>query len=284
VKRTKGGQLNSTLFSLLYGQGKLRKTTAALMVPPEFRPVAYLDCDNGAAIRLKVLSMTAEERKARAIIENVPATCGPWMQEGIEFFYPEKPYYADCFAFATQLSKDFKTVIVDTMSRMADGILDEVKNTNYGAVSKRVTIGSGALATVHPVPADYGMAQDRVMELLSALDHNEAHLLLISHEKAGEIKEGDVVKRTLAGPRSAGNALLEVIPSIVDVALRLTTKSSFVDGKMVNKVIVRSQNHEIFLAGDRSGLFPDNEEFDPALMWERFGRFTKMTAPPSKGE
>ena len=287
MKKIVGGSLNGSLFALLYGQGKVRKTTAALMAPTSWRPMAYLDTDRGAAIRLKVLATTAEERKAMGVVEVVPAACGPWMREGIDFFYPEKgTYFGDCFEFATQIAKEYKTVVVDTASRMADGILDEVKSTSYGASKSRVTIGSGKIATVHPLPADYGMAQERVLEFLSALDNSPAHVLVLSHEKTAEIKEGadGVVKRTIAGPRTVGNALLEVLPAIMDVALRLEVRSSFSAGKMSNSVVLRVANHGFYLAGDRSGLFTDGEEFDPMVMWERFGRFISMTARPLEGE
>jgi len=287
MKKVAGGQLNSTLFAMLYGQGKVRKTTSALMIPPEWRPVAYFDPDKGAAIRLRVLATTAEERKARGIVEAVPKECGPWMKEGIDFFYPEKgKFYADCFDFATAIAPQYKTVVVDTASRLADGILDEVKSTNYGASKSRVTIGSGKHATIHPLPADYGMAQDRVLEFLSALDNSPAHVLILSHEKTAEIKEGadGVVKRTIGGPRTIGNALLEVLPAIVDVGLRLEVRGGFENGKVTNKVILRTTNHGFYLAGDRSGLFTDGEEFDPVVMWERFKRLTTMTAEPLEGE
>jgi hypothetical protein len=291
VKKVAGGQVNSTLFAMLYSQGKTRKTTAALMAPKEWRPIAYFDADKGAALRLKLLAATPEERTRMGTVEVVPPQCGPWMKEGVDFYYPEaegggrRRYYEDCFEFATQIVKDYKLVVVDTMSRAADGILDEIKHTNYGAVKSRVTMGTGKFATIHPVPADYGMAQDRVLEFLAALDNSPAHVLILTHEKTAEIKEGadGVVKRTLAGPRTVGNALLEVLPAIVDVALRLEVKSAFEGGKMSNKVVLRTTNHGFYLAGDRSGLFTDAEEFDPVVMWERFGRLTTMTAQPSKG-
>jgi len=247
--------------------------------------MAYLDTDQGAAIRLKMLSATPEERTAMGVVEKVPEQCGPWMREGIDFFYPEKGrYYEDCYEFATEQSTQYKTIVIDTVSRMADGILDQIARTDYGAVKSRVTVRAkdGTPSTVHPVPADFGMAHERILEIFASADHSPAHVLLISHEKTGEIREGEVVKRTVCGPRTVGNALLEVIPTIVDVALRLAIKTELVGGKLTNRVIVRSTNHDIYLAGDRSGLFADGEEFDPALMWERFGRLISMTATPSE--
>ena len=286
MKKVAGGQLNNTLFAMLYGQGKMWKTTSALMAPAAWRPMAYFDTDKGAAIRLKVMATTPAERTAMGIVEKVPEVCGPWMKEGVDFYYPEKGhFYEDCFEFATQVANKYRTVVVDTASRMADGIMEEIKGTNYGAASKRVTMKSGKLETIHPLPADYGMTQDRVMEFLGALDQSTAHVLVLSHEKTAEIKEGadGVVKRTIAGPRTSGNALLEVLPSIMDVALRLEVKSAYDAGKLVNKVILRTTNHGFYLAGDRSGLFTDGEEFSPMTMWERFGRLVSMTAVPSEG-
>ncbi|TFH66490.1 MAG: hypothetical protein E4G90_03270 [Gemmatimonadales bacterium] len=285
MKKVVGGQLNNTLFAMVYGQGKLRKTTAALMAPMEWRPMAYFDTDNGAAIRLKVLATTKEERERMGVVEVVPDACGPWMKDGIDFYYPEKKYYEDCYEFATQMTKQYKLVVIDTASRMADGIMEEIKMTSYGAAKSRVTMQSGKLATVHPLPADYGMTQDRVMEIFSALDNSPAHVLILSHEKTAEIEEGadGVVKRTIAGPRTSGNALLEVLPAIMDVALRLEVKSAYVAGKLTNTVNLRATNHGFYLAGDRSGLFTDGEEFNPSTMWERFGKLVSMTAMPSEG-
>ena len=288
MKKVSGGQANGTLFAMLYGQGKLRKTTAALMAPKFWRPMAYFDTDKGAAIRLKVLATTPEERKAKGIVEDVPASCGPWMKEGIDFYYPEESrYYADCFDFATKIAKDYKTVVIDTASRMADGIMEEVKRTNYGAAKSRVTITSGGHSTIHPLPADYGMVQDRVMEIMSAVNDSPAHTLVLSHEKTAEMKEGSdgVVKRTIAGPRTSGNALIEVLPAIVDICLRLTTKSILTGaGKLSNIVVLRTTNHDFYLAGDRGGLFTDGEEFKPEVMWERLERCVAMAAEPPKGE
>jgi hypothetical protein len=287
VKKITGGELKGTLFALLYGQGGMMKTTAALMAPREWRPMAYLDADRGAAIRLKMLATTPEDRERMGVVEKVAAGCGPWMKEGIDFFYPEKGrYYQDCFEFATQVAKGYKLVVVDTVSRMADGILDEVKGTNYGAAKSRVTIGSGAHATVHPLPADYGMAQERVMELLAAMDASSAHVLVLAHEKTAEMKEGadGVVKRTIAGPRTAGNALLEVLPAVMDLGLRLEVKSAYSAGGLSNKVVVRATNHSFYLAKDRSGLFLDGEEFDPGAMWSRFGKIVNQAVMLPEGE
>ena len=47
----------------------------------------------------------------------------------------------------------------------------------------------------------------------------------------------------------------------------------------IKDVLLRAMNHGFYLAGDRSGLFTDGEEFDPVVMWERFGKFLTLTAP-----
>ena len=73
-------------------------------------------------------------------------------------------------------------------------------------------------------------------------------------------------KRVIAGPRSIGVALLEVIPSVVDLAIHLQPKR--VLGKGCQS-IVRSQNHGVFLAGDRSGIVKDGEMLDPRAFWTR---------------
>ena len=55
LEKVSGAQAKTSLLALLYGQAKLKKTTTALAVPPEMRPVAYLDADKGARIRAKIL-------------------------------------------------------------------------------------------------------------------------------------------------------------------------------------------------------------------------------------
>lgn len=263
---------------LFYGGSKLWKTTTALMVPPELRPVAYLDADRGAYLRMKLLMMTPEQREAAGIVERLPEGSGPWVGEGIDFFYPEKEsYFADCLEFAIKEAPKYKLVVVDTLSHLGDNILREVVSTQYKNIKKadelRMKMETpGGAATEHAVLSDYGMGQDRVMELFLTLDDAPCHVLLLAHEKTGEIREKGAAVRIQCGPRSVGNALIEKLPSYCDMALRFQPESSGKPGEPP-KVVLRSINHGgMYIAGDRSGTVPDQHPLDPKDLWERMQR------------
>jgi len=292
LEKVSGAQAKTSLLALLYGQAKLKKTTTALAVPPEMRPVAYLDADKGARIRAKILGMTPEQRVAVGVVEPIHPSFGPWIHENISFFYPGANYYEDCWEFAnvTLKKEGFKTVIMDSASRMGDAFLKQVAQTEYkGSEGKRVKLGMGPSATVHPMLGDFGFAQDRVMDIIKGLDESPAHVLLVTHEKTAEIKEGEINKRVLGGPRTIGNALLEVIPSIVDIALRVEGKNApmrdakgNMTGGMKREVVMRTRNHEYFLAGDRSGLFVDGEVLDEFVFWKKLMGLIELGAEEVK--
>jgi hypothetical protein len=231
--------------------------------------------------------MAKEQREKLGVAETVPDWMGPWMREDIDFFYPDPTrYYEDCWEFATMIAPKYKTAIIDSISRMGDGILKQVARTPYEGVTKetkRMKIGTGPSATIHPIMSDYGFAQDRIREIITTLDEGTAHVLLVSHEKTSEIKEGDITKRVMAGPRSVGNALIEVIPSIVDIAVRVEGRRVPVKdaggkytGGFAHEVVMRTRNHDIYLAGDRSGLFQDEEPLDPRIFWEKLTKLIQM--------
>jgi len=281
---------------MLYGQAKLYKTTTALCAPPEFRPMAFLDTDRGAKIRLALLTMSKAQRDSLGVAESIPEWIGPWITKDVDFFYPDaRTYYEDCFEFATRVAADYKLVVLDSASRMADAFLKQVANTQYSGVSgetKRVRIGQGPSATVHATMSDYGFAQDRVMEIVTALNDGPAHTLLISHEKTTQFEEGDppVVKRVVGGPRTTGKALVEVLPAIVDTAVRVEARKEPVKdaqgrltGALKHLVVMRTRPHDFFLAGDRSGLFKDGEELNPKLFWEKVSALIKMAQSAPQG-
>lgn len=285
--------LPATIFECLYGQGKTMKTTTALLAPPSFRPIDYLDADKGAAIRLRLLSLTAEERTAAGVEPNpLYEKCGPWVGEGITFYVPEdERYYADLWEFVEAAAKSpSRLIVVDTISRIGDGILQEVTATPVEKADGKETAKAkletpGGASTYIRTQQDFGLAQDRLMEWLKLLVDKcpNKNILLLSHEKTGEVKDSTGAGRILAGPRSIGNALIEVIPGIVDLALRLEPRVKMVQvaGKQVQEatVAVRARNHNIYLAGDRSGMFKDGETFDPFDHWVRIERILRMNAP-----
>jgi hypothetical protein len=262
MKVVVGGEGSRTLLAMVYSMAKMYKTSLMLGAPPSMRPLAFLDTDRGARLRLNVLGTSQEERDRLGIIEKVPAYYGPWIKENIDFYYPElNTYYGDLWEFATKVatSGKYKTVIVDTMSRMGRDILTEIKGTNYGG-GKRVTIqGPGGASTTQATPGDYGLAQTRILEFIQALDDSPCHVLLTSHEKTGEIRDADTVKRVIGGPSSIGTALLETLPAMMDIVLRF---------EMRNKTtVLRTLNHNIFVAGDRGGLFKDGSVLEPESFW-----------------
>jgi hypothetical protein len=289
MKKIAGARSKATLSAILYGQSKMMKTTTALLAPPEMRPMAVLDCDGGANLRLRVLSMTAEERAAAGMSHSfIYDHGGPWVADGVDFFYPEpQRYFQDCFDFATREAGNYKLVVIDTISHMAENFLDEIKVAGHAANmgEKRFEASISGHTTISPNRSDYGMAQDRVLEILDVIDVNQpCHMLLLAHEKTGEIRDAEAVKRVVAGPRTVGNALNERIPSRVDVVLKLETRAfQNEDGKRDNKVVVRSRPHNIYIAGDRSGLFDDGDDLDPGALWVKIGNLIKMT-PPTKDE
>ena len=290
VKKIDAGTMaDPTIYALWYGQAKMLKTSLALLIPPSMRPVDYLDADRGAQIRLRLMAMTAEEREA-AGVPWLPLydLGGPWIKDGIRFYEPEeKSYYKDLWDFATGIApkSDAKTVVIDTISRIGDGIMQEVTHTSLTSVKgdqkeTRAKLSTNGVETIVPSQQDFGLSQNRLMEFLGLLQANCAHknVIIISHEKTGEIKDASGAGRIIAGPRSIGNALLEVIPSMTDIALRFEPKVSaqmVEEGgkkmmKQVQGVSIRTRNHNIYIAGDRSGMFTDGEILDPGTFWKKF--------------
>lgn len=269
MKKVDGAQANATLLAILYAQAKCLKTTTYLGAPKEWRPMCVLDTDRGAQLRLQVLAMTHEERMNLGIMEPISEYFGPWIKEDITFFYPDpNNWYNDCWEFATKIAPNYKLAVCDTLTHMAVKSLNEVKGLQYQGVSKetkRVHLKTGNVTTVHPTMSDYGFSQDRVMEFVTALDESSAHVLLVSHEKTGEVKDTENRTRIIGGPRTIGNALLELLPSIVDVVVRLE-----VQGVGANtKLVTRTRNHNFFICGDRSGLFKDGETHDVERFWKK---------------
>lgn len=286
------------VFGLWYGQGKMLKTSLALLMPPMFRPIQYFDCDMGAKLRLRLLAMTVAEREALGV---PPSTiydhAGPWIKEGVTLYQPEEStYYKDALDFAQVHAPKVTggSIVVDTLSRLADGIFEEIKSTpivksggKESDARARLTTGGDAVSYIS-TQQDYGLAQDRVMEFIKTLvDRNrDKHIWLISHEKTGEVKDSSGAGRVLAGPRTVGNALIEVLPSMVDIALRFEPRmvNQVVGGKMqqVQTVAVRTRNHNIYLAGDRSGLFQDGAVMNPEEVWAKFAQVVTLGAavPP----
>ncbi len=271
------------MLACVYAQSKCYKTSLYLGAPKEWRPMAVLDTDRGARIRLQMLSMTPEQRKSVGIQEPVDEYFGPWIREGISFFYPDaKNWYEDCWKFATEIAPKYTLSVVDTLTHMAIDTLKEVKGIQYSGTSgatKRVHLKSGSIETVHPTMSDFGFSQDRVMEFITALDSSSGHTLLVSHEKTGEIKDTNNMKRIIGGPRTIGNALLEIIPSLMDVCLRIEPQGT---GSNI-KLAIRTKNHNFFIAGDRSGLFRDGETLDVQTFWKKLSGIVEMSKDDKAG-
>lgn len=286
MEKVSGAKANATLLAGLYWMAKMRKTTTALMAPPEFRPMAVLDTDRGAALRLRLLSMSPAQRAVLGVQEVMPAECGPWCAEGIDFYYPaEKQYFQDCYDFANRIANEYKLVVIDTASTLCAEVLAEVTRTEYSGVrdgTKRMSLQTGTRTTVHPTMGDYGVAQDRFMEFLKGLDQSKAHVLCLFHERTGEVKDAEGVKRIVAGPRTTGVALIETVPSILDVIIRLETRMTRDGaGKMGNQIVMRTRNHNgIYIAGDRSGLFKDEDVFEPAVFWKKIAGLIALSGAP----
>ena len=284
---------NSTLLSGWYGPAKTYKTTGALMMPLEMRPCAYLETERKGSAQHRLRLLTASEEQRKALAEEVPREAGSWCGERVDFYWPDpQRWYEDCFEFATKVANDYKWVVLDSGSRLADGIMRQVLTLDY--IKGRQVIGEGANATKHPLPADYGFVQDRYMTLLQALDESKAHVLLISHEKIAEIREENTKKllKCFGGPRSAGNALLEVVPATMDLLLRLeprtfperTADGKGYTGKILSRAVMRTSNHGegingvMYPCGDRLGIFKDQELFDPVGYWQRINEWLKGVA------
>jgi hypothetical protein len=123
--------------------------------------------------------------------------------------------------------------------------------------------------------SDFGFAQDRVIDFIKLLDEQPCHVVLLSHERTGEIRDAESTKRILAGPRTIGTAQLEMIPAMMDVVLRFENR--FDARTKSNMAYVRSRNHNFYLAGDRSGLFADGLALDPQNLWERLVKMVGMS-------
>ena len=286
MERVDGGAAKPTLLAALYGQAKTYKTTTYLAAPPEWRPMAVLDTDRGVRLRLAMLAMTKARRLELGVSEDVPEHFGPWMRDGITFFYPNpETWYQDCFEFANKIaySGEFKTCVADTITHMAEGCLNEVKHTQYEGTSKqtkRIHVKSGTVETVHAIKGDYGFAQDRVRDFITALDNSPAHTLLIGHERTGEVSDSDNRKRLVGAIRTIGTAQLDTIPGILDVVLRLENR---VKGPGKTELVLRSRNHSFFVAGDRSGLFEDGEPHDVTTFWKKLSGVVDMASAEAQG-
>lgn len=296
VEKVAGGEASPSLLAMLYGQTKLYKTSVALAAPKEFRPIGFLDLDRGARLRLAVLGMTPEQRKAHKIAEAVPDWMGPWMKEGIDFLYPDaRNMYEELFVFANQEASKYKLVVLDSGSRCGDGLLKEVSSKQYGGVekeTKRMSVGTGVGQTFHPTQSDYGFAQDRLREIIKALDRSTAHVLVITHERTAEFSTEDGgVKRIIGGPRAVGRAMTEELPSIMDLCVRVEAKRTperaadgkTLTGRILHQAVMRTRCHNIYLAGDRSGLFADEEPLDARVFWEKVKGLIQLAAPQPQG-
>jgi hypothetical protein len=114
--------------------------------------------------------------------------------------------------------------------------------------------------------------------LVQALDEYAQQVFILAHERTGEISESDERKRVIASMRTVGTALLEELPSVMDLVLRLET-TAFLDPttqKVVNQVRMRSRNHGFYIAGDRTGMFKDQWPVDPEKFWSRVLEYLKL--------
>ena len=273
-----------TLLAGWYGQKGTLKTTTWMMAPEQFRPISVFDSDKGSLLRMAALGMTPEERtKLGGVQSKIFNDAGPWVKEGVTV-HPCDPAdpLGSCTRWANgDLDKEPPKLLVwDTVATTARYFLDQSKNSE-GIKHLQRTIGGRTFNQASE--ADYGMAQGWVMDILRMLDARGCHVLLISHERTSEIKnrkkDQQEQGRIVVGPRVIGSAMTEELPTYLDLCLRFEAKSKFDQqaGKLKNFVQVRSMDHEgMYLAGDRSGLFHDEEELNPIELWKKIGALINM--------
>ena len=269
-----------TLLGGWYGQKGTLKTTTWLMAPEEFRPISVFDSDKGTLLRMAALAMTKEERTAIGGVQSsIFDACGPWIKEDVHVAHcdPDKAMES-CVKWAEDDSMKPKLLVWDTVATTARYFLDESKNSEGIAHLKRTIGGRTFNQAGEP---DYGIAQGWVMDILRILDARDCHVLLVSHERTSEIKKRKKDKteqgRIIVGPRVIGSAMTEELPTYLDLCLRFEAKSECKGGKIRNFVAVRSMDHEgMYIAGDRGGLFHDEEELDPLALWKKLGTLVKM--------
>lgn len=268
-------EASKTAMVCWYAPPKHWKTTLALGIPPSLRPCAYLDVDNGAYYRVKMLSMTPEEREKAGIKEEVPPYFGPWIEKGLDIYRPEPAtYFGDLWDFASVVCKSgrYKSAVWDSMSIAGDHLLREVKASAY--TDKRVTLSSGKATTVAATKGDFGIAQSRILDTLLALDDAPVHVFVLSHDSMGEFDMDGETKELVGGPGSIGKALIKSLPGFFDVLFRLETRTVKVpvEGKpgkftLGNRFVIRSRAHSVYQAGDRGGYFPDGQILDVEQFW-----------------
>jgi hypothetical protein len=47
-------------------------------------------------------------------------------------------------------------------------------------------------------------------------------------------------------------------------------------------VAIRTRNHNIYIAGDRSGVFDDGEALDPKIFWKKLQQIVSMATAVAK--
>lgn len=276
-----------TLLAGIYGQKGTLKSTTWMLAPEEFRPIAVLDADRAAGLRLAGLAMPEERRKALGAPASLSGV-GPHLKNGVSIHVPKRVIaFEDSLHWAAEEGAKAKLAVIDTANHLGLDFLSQVarEGAAAGMGEQRFILGQGNERSINPNRSDYMLAQDRVMKVIERLDDAPCHVLIICHESTVEIALNEDTKRVIAGPRLVTKPSAEWFPRYLDVLLRFKTKTTITsDGKLKNAISVFSSNQDsgsaLYIAGDRSGLFDVEEELDPKRLWARFSALIDM----AKGE
>ncbi len=283
-----------SLTGSLYSDAGCFKTSTIFLAPADWRPIVIFDWDFGALSRKRIMGMTPEQRKAAGVVHSdFYEKAGPWTSKdtivqptGVDRRTGKGSVLA-LQSFVTNVAPKFKTVVVDPCSRIGQYLVSENAYAAEEASTSgksRAKLNIGGTLFVNPSPADFLAAQARFTEFAAQLDMMDNHTFFLTHERVGELgkaakasKDGSKVATSVAGgPSIAGSALLKAFPAAVDFCLRIqpVQRNNPQNGKMENRLALRSQLHDLhFQAKDRTGMFEDGVDFDPADFWRRLGNY-----------
>lgn len=177
------------LKALVYGPPGSGKTFSLKTLPDSHLPAFLFDCDRGS----KALQGEFEKGQLRGMVPDVHD------KKGKPIMYEQVAKRLDTLA----KSDGPKTIVIDTLSRLYDSILESVLHTNNKGVNDP------------PSQPDYGIAlrlTKRFVELLVASPFN---IIVFAHERVYETEHGGITK---GGPGLSGQ-LATLVPGYFDLVL-----------------------------------------------------------------
>lgn len=148
------------------------------------------------------------------------------------------------------------TLIWDTMTKTSWEILSAVAKGKDMTVSKGyaspLTIGDrkSDAFLAQPAPADYGIAQQAVFDILEFLNHQPINVIVLCHSVDDDNQgKGDMI----GGPATVGRATIKALAGYFNNLFRVTIQSTKVPGsnppKYDRKRVVQTEPQSYWMAG-----------------------------------